>query len=797
MTKTGKAVKETISVFGRIRPPDASKKRRHGTGDYEVIETKEGPVIRLRIPKSISQGYVNNQLVDRMFPFTRVLGMETKQEEVFDTVAMPVIQDALNGYNGTIFAYGQTGSGKTYTITGGPEKYENRGIIPRAITRIFSDVTRHRDQAFTLRISYLEIYNGVGYDLLDPSHENKKLADLPKVKMMEDEYGNFKLLNISTLPVATEEEALNLLFVGDTNRMICETPTNDVSSRSHCIFTIHLEGRLLGGNQVQKSKLHMVDLAGSERVSKTAVDGTILGEACAINLSLHFLERVIIALHNKSRGKAETHIPYRDSMVTSFLKDSLGGNCRTVMIAALSMDIRSLDETISTMRFAQRVGMIKNSATVNLSMDPDAVIKRLKLQVKQLEDENKALRGDADLSIALTEEQKGQCLSFCESYILPNTTITLPTANPKQVEACYEVLRNMILTNASSKVEGRKSKEAGKDDEEVDTDTSTLREQLKAMQRSLKERDNEIRILVGLLKKYKKVGRPQKAWLSPKSIDKVKETAQSSSHSTPKPTAGTMRKLVVDEDVPDEGEALHSRRSHKASIERAVNSPKPTPTLSKEELMVKRHEAFVKYRETYKHNKSINSQKDALRSKFKETKQKGREVNITRARINAIKLEIENLRAERAVNPNIDKRDALASEHAEEKLLEKIADEKKLYKEKYTQLKSMKSEIEHMKHLLENARRKLQLDFEAFWVKSMKMEKLKAAGESYNSRVLFESQSSEAPPSQEHLRSHVQSSRNEWGSVGKMPAPIGDIQVDREVKKFYKVRDSILKEAWG
>jgi len=547
----GKAVQETILVFGRIRPPDVSKKRRHGTGDYEVIETKEGPVIRLRIPKSISAGYVNNQLVDRLFPFTRVLGMETKQEEVFNIVAMPVIEDALNGYNGTIFAYGQTGSGKTYTITGGPEKYENRGIIPRAITRIFSDISRHRDQAFTLRISYLEIYNGTGYDLLDPSHENKKLSDLPRVKMMEDEYGNFKLLNISTLPVATEEEALNLLFVGDTNRMICETPTNDTSSRSHCIFTIHLEGRLLGSNQVKKSKLHMVDLAGSERVSKTAVDGTVLGEACAINLSLHFLERVIIALHQKRiTGKADSHIPYRDSMITSFLKDSLGGNCRTVMIAALSMDIRSLDETISTMRFSQRVGMIKNSATINLSMDPDSVIKRLKLQVKQLEEENRVLRGDADLSSALTEEQKGECLSFCESYILPNNTISLPTANPKQVEECYEVLRNMILNNESSKIEGRKPEVVGSDEEEVEPDILNLREQLKALQRSLKERDNEIRILVGLLKKYKKVGRPHKAWLSPKSIVKVKATSKLASHSTPKPTRVSINKLSGD---PDEG----------------------------------------------------------------------------------------------------------------------------------------------------------------------------------------------------------------------------------------------------
>jgi len=635
----------------------------------------------------------------------------------------------------------------------------------------------------------LEIYNGVGYDLLDPSHENKKLSDLPKVKMMEDEHGNFNLLNISTLPVATEEEALNLLFVGDTNRMICETPNNDTSSRSHCIFTVHLEGRLLGSDQIKKSKLHMVDLAGSERVSKTAVDGTVLYEACAINLSLHFLERVIVSLHRKSQGKADVHVPYRDSMITSFLKDSLGGNCRTVMIAALSMDIRSLDETISTMRFAQRVGMIKNSATVNLSMDPDSVIKRLKLQVKQLEAENKILRGDANISDTLTDEEKGQCLSFCESYVLSNSTISLPTANPKQVEECYEVLKNMILTNGSSK---SKTQVTGKEEEIVEANVLTLREQLIALQRSLKERDNEIRILVGLLKKYKNSKRPQKAWLSPKSIVKARAMVKSTPDSTPKSTAMTIEKPSSS---PVEERPVGDTTSYKTHRQHDVNSRTSKRTLAREEIMVKRHEAFVKYRETYKHNESINSQKDALRAKFNETKQTGREVNVTRARINALKLEIENLRAERAVGQNIEKFDAAASEHAEEELLKRIGDEKKLYKEKYSKLKSRKSEIEHMKHLLENARRKLQLDFEAFWLKSMKMEKLKLARDNEASAKLPEDSSSVFPPSQEY--STIKATINDRSSFGKIPPPIGDSQVDKEVKKFYKTRDRILKEAWG
>ena len=147
-----------------------------------------------------------------------------------------------------------------------------------------------------MRISYLEIYNEAGYDLLDPSHETKGLEDLPKVSLMEDDHGKIHLKNLSAQLARSEEEALNLLFVGDTNRMISETPMNMASSRSHCIFTVGIEARKEGSDVVRRSKLHLVDLAGSERVKKTGIEGTVFREARYINLSLHYLEQVIIAL---------------------------------------------------------------------------------------------------------------------------------------------------------------------------------------------------------------------------------------------------------------------------------------------------------------------------------------------------------------------------------------------------------------------------------------------------------------------------------------------------------------------
>mgnify|MGYP001250921355 CR=1 FL=1 len=139
-------------------------------------------------------------------------------------------------------------------------------------------------------------------------------------------------------------------------RMIAETPMNQASTRSHCVFTIYITSRVRDSAVVRRSKLHLVDLAGSERVGKTGVGGTLLTEAKYINLSLHYLEQVIVALSEKSRS----HIPYRNSMMTSVLRDSLGGNCMTTMIANLSFDPSSVDESISTCRFAQRVALIKN-----------------------------------------------------------------------------------------------------------------------------------------------------------------------------------------------------------------------------------------------------------------------------------------------------------------------------------------------------------------------------------------------------------------------------------------------------
>ena len=208
--------------------------------------------------------------------------------------------------------YGQTGSGKTFTLTGGAERYVDRGLIPRTLAMIYGEFAKRGDTQFQAYISYLELYNEQGYDLLSDSDSGtSSLEDLPKVTLREDDDGNVHLRNLTPHVANNEEEALNLLFLGDTNRAVAETPMNMASSRSHCIFTISLEMREAGSDLIKRSKLHLVDLAGSERVHKTNASGQILREAKYINTSLHYLEMVIVALHERNT-KGRTHIPYVD-----------------------------------------------------------------------------------------------------------------------------------------------------------------------------------------------------------------------------------------------------------------------------------------------------------------------------------------------------------------------------------------------------------------------------------------------------------------------------------------------------
>ncbi|XP_030248114.1 kinesin-like protein KIF6 isoform X2 [Sparus aurata] len=492
-------VKQAIQIFGRVKP---TKKP---ASVYSVDNEEQiGAFLEFVVPRDLADGFVNNKRECYKFRFQKVFDQAVKQEEIFENIARPVADSILDGYNGTIFAYGQTGSGKTFTITGGAERYSDRGIIPRTLSYLYERISQGSSMVYTTHISYLEIYNEIGYDLLDSCHEASRLEDLPKVMIMEDPDQNIHLKNLSLQHSANEEEALNLLFLGDTNRMIAETPMNQASTRSHCIFTVHLCRREQGSATLRRSKLHLVDLAGSDRVSKTGLNGQLLTEAKYINLSLHYLEQVIIALSEKNR----THIPYRNSMLTSVLRDSLGGNCMTTMIATLAVEKRNLDESISTCRFAQRVALIKNEAILNEELDPTLVIARLKREVQSLKEELAMVTGEQkDDKLTVEEIQKLEELvkAFLDE---PNPDVTLSLGpDMRKIQHCFSLLKMVIMGKQGQRGNSSGDKQespAATVSEEVIQNSHHSTAEVNKLKEMLMQRNNEISILIKMLKNEKK-----------------------------------------------------------------------------------------------------------------------------------------------------------------------------------------------------------------------------------------------------------------------------------------------------
>ncbi|NXN22689.1 KIF6 protein, partial [Nycticryphes semicollaris] len=683
-------VKETIRVYARVKPPG----RRQQAGTYSVDnDEKPLPSLEIVVPRDLADGFINNKRESYRFKFQKIFDQEAKQDVVFDNIAKPVAECVLAGYNGTIFAYGQTGSGKTFTITGGAERYSDRGIIPRTLSYIFDQLQKDSSKVYTTHVSYLEIYNECGYDLLDPRHEASRLEDLPKVTIMEDSDQNIHLKNLSLQQATNEEEALNLLFLGDTNRMIAETPMNQASTRSHCIFTIHIASKEPGSATIRRSKLHLVDLAGSERVAKTGVGGHLLTEAKYINLSLHYLEQVIIALAEKNRS----HIPYRNSMMTSVLRDSLGGNCMTTMIATLSIDKRNIDESISTCRFAQRVALIKNEAVLNEEMDPRLMIVQLQKEIQELKDELALVTGKQRTS-ELSQEELLQLDELIETFLKdndPDSTLDVG-ADMRKIKYCFIHVKKLMN---HSKIAGKKvlSQHIS---EEKDMNKEAAEEELKKLKELLQQRDNEISILCEekLLKEKKKT---QDALFQLNTASAGSTVLEQSLSINLEASQSLSRSFILKE-----------AKDFSSSVHRP-------PLLSREtggKMSLGCQEAFEFYKKEHADSITIEDNKQLLKQRFAEAKCLGEKLNEVRNKINHLKGKIMKRHIQRAalaVSSSSEEINML--DPVEEKLRKQIEEEKNSYKTMFNRLKGLKVEIEHLQLLMEKVKMKLQKDFEVWW----------------------------------------------------------------------------------
>nr|XP_033513208.1 kinesin-like protein KIN-14P isoform X1 [Nicotiana tomentosiformis]XP_033513209.1 kinesin-like protein KIN-14P isoform X1 [Nicotiana tomentosiformis]XP_033513210.1 kinesin-like protein KIN-14P isoform X1 [Nicotiana tomentosiformis]XP_033513212.1 kinesin-like protein KIN-14P isoform X1 [Nicotiana tomentosiformis] len=358
-------LKGNIRVYCRIRPFLRGQKEKQSVVEYIG---ENGELIVVNPSKQGKEGR-------RSFKFNKVYSPAATQAEVYTDI-QPLIQSVLDGYNVCIFAYGQTGSGKTYTMTGADRATEeNLGVNYRALNDLFT-ISQMRGSTFTYEITVqmIEIYNEQVRDLLSSDSSQKKLGILSA-----SQPNGLAVPEASMQPVNRTSDVLDLMDIGLRNRAKGSTALNERSSRSHSVVTIHVRGMDIKSGSSMRSSLNLVDLAGSERVDRSEVTGDRLKEAQHINKSLSALGDVISALAQKN-----AHVPYRNSKLTQLLQTSLGGQAKTLMFVQLNPEVGSYSETMSTLKFAERVSGVELGAARSSKEGRD--VRDLMEQVVSLKD---------------------------------------------------------------------------------------------------------------------------------------------------------------------------------------------------------------------------------------------------------------------------------------------------------------------------------------------------------------------------------------------------------------------------
>ncbi|XP_076811338.1 kinesin-like protein KIF13A [Clavelina lepadiformis] len=393
-----------VKVAVRVRP---FSKREVDLGTKCVIDMAEDQTFLLPPEKASDKKQLKVFTFDHCF-----WSMDCKdadkfadQSLVFKNIGVELLENAFQGYNACIFAYGQTGSGKSYTMMG---SYEQPGLIPRLCSALFEEITANTksNNSFKVEVSFMEIYNERVRDLLDPHGAKQHL------KVREHQSLGPYVDGLQQLLVASAEDIQEIMSEGNKSRTVAATKMNAESSRSHAVFTLIVTHTMtdsesgISGEKV--SKISLVDLAGSERSSKTGASGIRLKEGSNINKSLTTLGLVISALADQASGKGKNKfVPYRDSVLTWILKDNLGGNSKTTMVATLSPSADNYEETLSTLRYADRAKRIVNKAIVN--EDPNArIIRELREEVEKLQlqlKQSESMRAP-DLQEKLQESEK-------------------------------------------------------------------------------------------------------------------------------------------------------------------------------------------------------------------------------------------------------------------------------------------------------------------------------------------------------------------------------------------------------
>ena len=455
-----KTNKDFIKVFVRFRPlNDLENDLLSDNCGWETPKYISDTQIGIYSTKELKD--TNAQIpTNLIFKYDKIFNTDSQQNQIYENVGKRIVDDVMEGYNGTIFAYGQSGSGKTYTMYG-PDIFDDmyKGIIPRIVEDIFNYVEKADDNIdFQFKLSVLEIYKEVMYDLLTQQSGDIKIQENPETGIVIE--------GLSEVYLSSLEEFFEYVDLSQSNRKVAETKLNHNSSRSHCILILEVTQSFKKEKIIKKGTLNLVDLAGSEKVSKTGAVGLTLEEAKKINLSLSTLGNVIHALTHKSE-----HIPYRDSKLTRLLKESLGGNYKTSLIVTCSPHSYNLDEVISSLLFAKRVKTIKNVVKVNIKYSYEELQKMVYLLNAKLK---RALNGEKEDENLDKENEDNIICSNCnllrkEKALLENKVQSLlDTIHQKDLEIAKlkEMLGLSDKADVMMKEKSKKKKHKKKKDKE-------------------------------------------------------------------------------------------------------------------------------------------------------------------------------------------------------------------------------------------------------------------------------------------------------------------------------------------
>ena len=730
---------ETIQIFLRLRPC------RNGSYKHDHIEINSSMTsVDVRVPVK-EEGYINNTIRKHTFKFDKIFDCPTTQEQIFNEVAKDVIDSAIDGYNGTIFAYGQTGSGKTYTITGGVESISMRGIIPRALSYIFEETKKRTLFTWKVYISYLEIYNNDGYDLLSDTgaggtQRRFELESLPRVRIRENKSRQLILTNLSIHEIDNFQEGMALLMLGDDNRVVAETPKNDASTRSHCLFMIQIESQKIGEDLKTLSKLHIVDLSGSETPSKTNLSGIRMTEALNINVSLFYLEQVIIEINNKS-----SYIPYRNSMMTMCLRDSLGGNCKTRMIANLSADFEDVLESLSTCRFAQRVALVKNTAIVNEIVDPAILVQKQKSEIEELKAELAMLKGKNQKSF-LEQNDLVECEKIVNEFLDDETYTKKIELNDKlMIQECFNIIKKKYKF-LEKKVKSDKNEmvlDSNFDKDrliELEAENKKLQGEIERLKELLKNREEEMQIVLKNIETGKKMPLVQRLNKEEESKinsiknsvlgDFVKFESLNNSLVSKIPQAGNnMNNTTINSDI-----NINLNDSKLSTVTQKQNAPQVPRELLKEinlansyvkgenineinlDLLKDQKKAYWLFRQHYYKNEIGDENKNKLKERMIEGKKLADNYQKLVAEIQTVKKQIEKIRKirildeSRAKDPELDKEEG--------QLMEKFTSMKAMEKQHKINLVKFRDEIKTMKTIDEKFEES-RIEHFKFWAEAM------------------------------------------------------------------------------